>query len=133
MKDRIPIVADILMGAAHADAHLHGDEKVAVRRLLRQVLGGGESLPMDLEFRIDEFNAATFDLGEAAAAFAGEPPENKRRLLELVSAVHGADQEYDLSEDEFVHRLAGALGMGEDSYRDLAVTVIEEIDLRKLR
>ena len=132
MKDRIPLVADILMAAAHADSHLHGDEKSAVRRLLRQVLGG-EALPMDLEFRIDEFDAAAFDLGEAAAAFAGEPVETRRRLLELVSAVHAADQEYDLSEDEFVHRLAAALGMTEDSYRDLAVTVVEEIDLSKLR
>jgi uncharacterized tellurite resistance protein B-like protein len=132
MKDRIPLVADILMAAAHADAHLHGDEKSAVRRLLRQVLGG-EALPMDLEFRIDEFDAAAFDLGEAAEPFAAEPLETRRRLLELVSAVHAADQEYDLSEDEFVHRLAAALGMAEDSYRDLAVTVVEEIDLSKLR
>jgi uncharacterized tellurite resistance protein B-like protein len=125
-------VADILMGAAHADAHLHGEEKAAVRRLLRQVLGG-EALPMDLEFRVDEFDAAAFDLGEAASAFTAEPPETRRRLLELVSAVHAADQEYDLSEDEFVHKLAAALGLSEDSYRDLAVTVIEEIDLGKLR
>ena len=132
MKDRIPIVADILMGAAHADAHLHGEEKAAVRRLLRQVLGG-EALPMDLEFRVDEFDATAFDLGEAASAFTADPPETRRRLLELVSAVHAADQEYDLSEDEFVHKLAAALGLAEDSYRDLAVTVIEEIDLEKLR
>jgi len=132
MKDRLPIVADILMGAAHADTHLHGEEKAAVRRLLRQVLGG-EALPMDIEFHIEEFNPAAFDLGEAAASFAGEPPENRRRLLELVSAVHAADQEYDLSEDEFVHRLGAALGLGEDSYRDLAVTVLEEIDLEKLK
>jgi uncharacterized tellurite resistance protein B-like protein len=132
MKDRIPLVADILMAAAHADSHLHGDEKSAVRRLLRQVLGG-EALPMDLEFRIDEFDAAAFDLGEASEPFAAEPIETRRRLLELVSAVHAADQEYDLSEDEFVHRLAAALGMTEDSYRDLAVTVVEEIDLSKLR
>jgi uncharacterized tellurite resistance protein B-like protein len=132
MKDRIPLVCDILMGAAHADAHFHGEEKNAIRRLLRQVLGGA-ALPMDLEFRIDEFQPADFDLGEAAAAFAGEPPETKRRLLELVSAVHAADQEYDLSEDEFVHRLAAALGVGEESYRDLAVTVVEEIDLAPLK
>jgi uncharacterized tellurite resistance protein B-like protein len=132
MKDRIPIVADILMGAAHADAHLHGEERASVQRLLRQVLGS-ETVPMDLAFRLDEFDPATFDLGEAAAAFAADPPENKRRLLELVSAVHGADQEYDLSEDEYVHRLGAALGLGEDSYRDLAVTVLEEIDLEKLK
>jgi uncharacterized tellurite resistance protein B-like protein len=132
MKDRIPLLADILMAAAHADDHLHGEEKNAVRRLLRQVLGG-EAVPMDVEFRIDEFDAAGFDLGEAAEAFAGEPIETRRRLLELVSAVHAADQEYDLSEDEFVHRLAAALGMPEESYRDLAVTVLEEIDLSKLK
>jgi len=132
MKDRIPLVADILMAAAYADAHFHGEEKNAVRRLLRQVLGG-EALPMDLEFRIDEFAPDAFDLGEAALAFAAEPVETKRRLLELVSAVHAADQEYDLSEDEFVHRLGAALGMSEESYRDLAVTVVEEIDLSQLK
>jgi uncharacterized tellurite resistance protein B-like protein len=132
MKDRIPIVADILMAAAHADAHLHGEERNTVCRLLRQVLGGG-ALPMDLEFRIDEFAPASFDLGEAGAAFAGDPPETRRRLLELVSAVHAADQEYDLSEDEFVRQLGAALGLPEDSYRDLAATVVEEIDLGPLR
>jgi uncharacterized tellurite resistance protein B-like protein len=132
MKDRIPLVADILMAAAHADAHLHGEEKNAVRRMLRQVLGG-QALPMDLEFRIGEFDPAGFDLGEAAAAFAADPLETRRRLLELVSAVHAADQEYDLSEDEFVHDLAAGMGMAEDSYRDLAVTVLEEIDLGKLK
>ena len=132
MKDRIQLVADILMAAAHADAHLHGEERSSVRRLLRQVLGES-AVPMDLDFRVDEFDPATFDLGEAAAQFAGDPPENKRRLLELVSAVHGADQEYDLSEDDFVRQLGAALGLTEDSYRDLAATVVEEIDLEPLR
>jgi uncharacterized tellurite resistance protein B-like protein len=132
MKDRIPLVADILMAAAHADAHLHGEERNAVRRLLRQVLTG-EALPMDLDFRIDEFDPKTFDLGEAAAAFAGDPPETRRRLLELVSAVHAADEEYDLAEDDFVRRLGAALGLPEDSYLDLAATVIDEIDLGPLR
>jgi uncharacterized tellurite resistance protein B-like protein len=132
MKDRIPIVADILMAAAHADDHLHGAERTEVRRLLRQVLGS-EALPMDLDFRIDEFKVESFDLGEAAEAFASDPPENKRRLLELVSAVHAADEEYDLKEDAFVGQLGAALGLPEESYRDLAVTVIEEIDIEPLR
>jgi uncharacterized tellurite resistance protein B-like protein len=132
MKDRIPLVADILMAAAHADARFEGQERAAVVRLLRQVLGGG-ALPMDLQFRIDEFDNAGFDLGEAAAAFAGDPPETRRRLLELVSAVHAADDEYDLSEDEFVRQLGAALGLAEESYRDLAAVVVEEIDLDPLR
>jgi uncharacterized tellurite resistance protein B-like protein len=132
MKDRIPIVADILMAAAHADDHLHGAERTEVRRLLRQVLSA-ETLPMDLDFRIDEFKAESFDLGEAAEAFAGDPPETKRRLLELVSAVHAADEEYDLAEDAFVRQLGAALGLPEETYRDLAVTVIEELDVEPLR
>jgi uncharacterized tellurite resistance protein B-like protein len=132
MKDRITLVADILMAAAHADAQLHGEERNAVRRLLRQVLGG-EALPMDLDFRVDEFNPETFDLGEAAAAFVADPPEVRRRLLELVSAVHAADEEFDLSEDAFVRQLGAALGLPEESYKDLASTVVEELDLAPLR
>jgi uncharacterized tellurite resistance protein B-like protein len=132
MKDRITLVADVLMAAAYADAQLHGEERNAVRRLLRQVLGG-DALPMDLDFRIDEFDPKSFDLGETAAAFTADPPETRRRLLELVSAVHAADEEYDLSEDEFVRQLGAALGLPEESYRDLASTVVEEIDLGPLR
>jgi uncharacterized tellurite resistance protein B-like protein len=132
MQDRIPLVADILMAAAHADAQLDGKERAAVVRLLRQVLGGG-ALPMDLQFRIDEFAPAEFDLGETAAAFAGDPPATRRRLLELVAAVHGADDEYDLSEDEFLRRLGAALGLPEDHYRDLAAVVLEEIDIAPLK
>ena len=60
-------------------------------------------------------------------------PGEIEAVLSAHPAVHAADQEYDLSEDEFVHRLAAALGMGEESYRDLAVTVLEEIDLEKLK
>src|SRR4051794_33639996 len=132
MKDRIPLVADILMAAAHADARFYGNERAAVIRLLRQVLGGA-ALPMDLEFRIDEFAPASFDLGETAAAFVNEKPETKRRLLEMVSAVHAADDEYDLSEDDFVRRLGAALGLAEESYRDLAAVIVEEIDIQPLR
>lgn len=128
MKDRITQLADILMGAAHADERLEGDEKVAIKRLLANVLGD-KALPMDLQFRIDEFDPKAFDLTACAKAFASDDAETKRKLLELVGAVHGADQEFDLSEDEFLHRLAKLLGVHEDQYRDLVTSVVEEIDL----
>jgi uncharacterized tellurite resistance protein B-like protein len=128
MKDRITQLADILMGAAHADDRLEGDEKVAVKRLLTNVLGD-KALPMDLEFRIDEFDPKGFDLAKTAAAFVGDDAETKRKLLELVGAVHGADQEFDLAEDDFLHRLAAVLGVPEDQYRDLVTSVVEEIDV----
>jgi uncharacterized tellurite resistance protein B-like protein len=128
MKDRLPLVADILMDAAHADDTLAGEEKAAVKRLLREVLEE-PALPMDLDFHIEEFSHERFDLKTAAAAFASEPPAIKRRLLELCAAVHAADGEIDFSEDEQLRRVADALGLAPESYADMVVTVVEEIDL----
>jgi uncharacterized tellurite resistance protein B-like protein len=128
MKDRLPLVADILMDAAHADDTLAGEEKAAVKRLLREILEE-PSLPMDLDFHIEEFAPGRFDLKATAAAFANEPPAIKRRLLELCAAVHAADGEIDFTEDEQLRRVADAMGLAPESYADMVVTVIEEIDL----
>ena len=128
MKDRIETVADLLMGAAYADQHLAGAERLAVKQLLRNLLGG-EALPMDLDFRIDEFDGATFDLQATADVFANDTPAVKRNLLELVAAIHAADQEFDIAEDEFVHRLGEALGLPHSAYKDMIISVIHEVDL----
>jgi uncharacterized tellurite resistance protein B-like protein len=128
MKDRLPLVADLLMDAAHADDTLEGEEKVAVKRLLREILEA-PTLPMDLDFRIEEFSPQRFDLAATAAAFANEPPAIKRRLLELCAAVHAADGEIDFSEDEQLRRVGAALGVPPESFDDMVVTVIEEIEL----
>ena len=128
MKDRLPLVADILMDAAHADNTLEGEEKAAVKRLLREVLEA-PTLPMDLDFRIEEFSPEKFDLEKTAAAFADEPPAIKRRLLELCAVVHAADGEIDFTEDEQLRRVAAALGLPAESYDDMVLTVLEEIDL----
>jgi uncharacterized tellurite resistance protein B-like protein len=131
MKDRLPLVADLLMDAAHADGQLLGDEKPAVRRLLREILDA-PALPMDVDFRIEEFDPARFDLVATAAAFVSDPLEVKRRLLELVGAVHAADGEIELSEDAQLRRVAVALGLTDEQYSDLVVSIVEEIDLAEL-
>ena len=46
-----------------------------------------------------------------------------------IAVVHGADGEIELSEDAQLRRVAQALGMPPESYDDMVVTVIEEIDL----
>jgi uncharacterized tellurite resistance protein B-like protein len=125
MKDRIEIVADLLMGAAHADGRLEGMETATVKRLLREILAV-PTLPMDLEFRLDEFNPKTFDLGEAGAAFVNESDVEKRHLLELLSTVSGTDGEFDLAEDAYVRRVGLAIGLPESHYRDLAAAVLED-------
>jgi uncharacterized tellurite resistance protein B-like protein len=128
MKDRLPIVADLLMDAAYADDRLEGDEKDAVRALLRQILDV-PALPMDVAFRIDEFDPKRFDRAAATAAFAQDTPELKRRLLELVATVHAADGEIDFAEDDHLRAVGAGLGLPEDSFKELVVDVVEEVDL----
>lgn len=128
MKDRLPLVADLLMEAAYADDRLEGDEKDAVKRLLREILEVG-SLPMDLEFRIDEFDPETFNRGAALAAFANDAPALKRRLLELIAAVHIADGEIDFAEDDHLRAVGEGLGLPPESFRELVVDVVEEVDI----
>jgi uncharacterized tellurite resistance protein B-like protein len=128
MKDRLPLVADLLMEAAYADDKLEGEEKDAVKRLLREILDV-QTLPMDLAFRIDEFDAKGFNRGAAVAAFAGDPPALKRRLLELIAAVHVADGEIDFLEDAHLRAVGEALGLPPEAFKELVVDVVEEIDL----
>lgn len=128
MKDRLPLVADLLMEAAHADDRLHGEEKDAVKRLLCEILEV-QALPMDLDFHINEFDAKTFDRGAATRAFTADPPALKKRLLELIAIVHAADGEIDFAEDAHLRAVGEALGLSADDFKDLVVDVVEEIDL----
>src|SRR4029079_205207 len=112
------------------------EEKDAVKRLLCGILEV-PNLPMDLAFHIDEFDAKGFDRSGATKAFASDPPELKKRLLELVAAVHAADGEIDFAEDAHLRAVGEELGLPADSFKDLVVDVVEEIalgdDLDRLR
>ena len=125
MKDRIYQVGELLMGAAHADGRLEGMERNTVKRMLREIFGI-HNLPMDLEFKLDEFDPAKFDLAAATAPFATDTPLEKRRLLELLSALQGANDESDLAEDAYLRKVGIAIGLDEVHFRDLAAAIIED-------
>jgi len=129
IKDRIMVITDLLLGAAYADQKLAGKEEEAVRKLLGELLESPK-LPDDVDKRIKTFPAGSFDLAKTAADFGKDPPIKKRKLLELVSAVNDADDEVDLDEDEYLVKLAKALGMKRDEYADLTLDVHVE-DLKK--
>lgn len=126
--DRLPLVADLLMDAAYADDRLEGDEKTAVKRMLREILDVA-TLPMDLDFRVDEFDPKRFDRAKTVAAFVSDPKDLKQRLLELVAAVHAADGEIDFAEDAQLREVGAGLGLAPEDFQDLVVDVVEEIDL----
>jgi uncharacterized tellurite resistance protein B-like protein len=134
MKDRILDITDLLMGAAHADNVLHAKEEQAVRSLLAELIGG--ELPAEVDARIKGFDKASFVLEHTANPFAAGRPTDRRKLLELVAAVHDADEEIDLAEDEYLGSLARALGLPDNEVVDLKVDYeIEDLrdHLREIR
>lgn len=127
VRDRIMVITDLLLGAVYSDEKLRGTEEEAVRKLLSELLGEGE-LPAEVDTRIKTFPANTFNLEATAKDFAADPPIKKRKLLELVAAVHEADEETDLAEDDYMRSLAKALGMKPEEYSDLTLDYeIEEL------
>ncbi len=128
LPDRLPLVADLLMDAAFADDHLEGEEKMAVKRLLREILDV-QTLPMDLDFRIDEFDPKRFDRAKTLAAFARDPKPVKKRLCELVAAVHASDGEIDFAEDAQLRAVGEGLGLPAEEFQELVVDIVEEVDL----
>lgn len=122
-NDRIMVLTDLLLGAVHADGNAEGSEEAAVRKLLRDLHGA--ALPDAVDARIKGFDAKTFDLAAAARDFVADATVKKRRLLELVAAVRDADDVIDLAEDDYMVRLATALGMQKSEYADLTLEIEE--------
>ncbi len=123
--DRYLALTDLLLGAVHADGARTDTEEETVRNKLRELFG--DPLPAAVEQRIEAFPAEGFDPADAARRFARAPAVDRRRLLELLAAVRDADEEIDLAEDEYMHRVAEALGMPRDEYTDLTLDYDVEV------
>jgi tellurite resistance protein len=120
-------IADILMGAAHADQHLDGRELEKVRQLLVEATGG--ALSTELSSRLDTFEPAGFDVATAVASLGLTDEGDKRHLLELVAAVHDSDDVWDLDEDAYLRDVAQALGLATADFADLTVAELEIEDI----
>ncbi len=110
------------------------DRTLAICDLLLDLCGADELAP-ELEARIDGFDATSFDVARAAAPFRGDSMDEKRKLLHLVAAIHDADEELDLDEDDYLRDLAAALALPESDLGDLALDFeVEELreDFTKL-
>lgn len=122
VRDRILVITDLFLGALWADDEFTEDEQRAVRALLADLLlVTPDALPPSVEERITGFDPLKFDLAAAAGDFAADPPMAKRRLLELVGCMVDADGVVDMKEDEYLRRLADALGMEYSEYSDLVL------------
>ncbi len=119
-RERILVVADLLLGAAHADKRFQGKEYAAVQEILNKIIAEPDIMK-SVDERMKDFNPDRFDLVETAGRYNADPIVSKRHLLELVASVTHADEELDLAEDDYLRELAGALGMAQSEYIDLTL------------
>jgi uncharacterized tellurite resistance protein B-like protein len=120
VRDRIGPIADLFLAAVYADQRFVAEEKRAVTRMLCDLIVRPE-LPPELLQRIEDFDPSKFDLAATANDFVSDPPMQRRRLLELVAQLCVSDGELDLAEDDYLHRLARALGMEPSEYEDIVL------------
>jgi uncharacterized tellurite resistance protein B-like protein len=125
ISDRIFPVCELLLGAAHADRELHGQEKTEIRALLTEL--AGERL-VEVEACIASFEPSRFDMKTTAGVFTHDSEEDRRKLLLLVSTVIEADEQIDLAENDYLRELAAALALPASALDGLTVDVeVEEI------
>ncbi|MEQ9324470.1 MAG: hypothetical protein RIF41_35225 [Polyangiaceae bacterium] len=128
MTKRAELIADVLMGAAHADPLQEEPEKV-VRHALEQLMGAAYLLA-NLDARLSAFEAKAFDMKATVKALGLEGDLEKRQLLELIAAVEHADDVIALEEDQYLRAVAEELGLPEEAYADLVIDVVEARDSR---
>jgi uncharacterized tellurite resistance protein B-like protein len=129
MSTKNELIADLLMGAAHADKHLDGREYGVVMKLLAQVMDLKE-LPDEMINRLDNFAPNNFNPVDATKSLGLAEDEEKRKLIELIAAVTEADEVLDLDENEYLEKVAGALDLSRPSYSDLTVEILSVDNLK---
>jgi uncharacterized tellurite resistance protein B-like protein len=120
---RHELIADLLMGAAMADKHLDGRELDKVRALLCEAMRV-KKLPTALDRRIQSFKANKLDVFATCDKLNLASDDEKRKLLELIVAVHDSDDLWDFDEDAYLRKVAAALRLAEDKWKDLAVQIL---------
>jgi len=128
MKEHIDTITDLLLGAAYADKRLESAERDAITGMLAKILGVPD-LPDAQRDRIRAFNPAKLNVGACGESLASLSTEEKHKILELVATVSESDDELDLAEDDYLRKVALALGVPESDIADLTIELIEEDEL----
>ena len=127
MKDHVETITNLLLGAAYADKRLQGDEVASIRSLLLKLLGTSE-LPSAQSDQIANFSPAKFNAEEAAASLKVLDDDDRRKVVDMIVAIHESDDELDLAEDDYLTKVAKAIGMSDEEVSGLTLHVeIEEL------
>ena len=125
--EQIKAVAELLMGAAHADGDYDGLEAEQIGDLLRGLFSQSE-MPTELTSHLARFEVDRLDVQACAARFEGESETSRVGVIDLLATLADADGVYDMKEDEFIKQVASALALSEESYEHHTIDVIEVMD-----
>ncbi len=115
---QIAILAQVLLGAAHADGFYTASEAVTIAQILSKFVDL-DPLPRPVQRAMREFDPKRFDVAGACAQLTVETARDRRELLDLTSRVTDADQRLDAAEGNYLRRVARAIGAELSEYADL--------------
>lgn len=105
-------IADLLLGAAHADGTITWPERGAIARVLAGFVEQDE-LPEAVRDRIQRFDPDEHDITRAVSRLTVKTSRDRKELLALVSRVVDADAELVANEEGYLRSLAAAIGATE--------------------
>lgn len=105
-------IAELMLGAAHADGKVDWAERSAIGKTLTDFVGQGQ-LPQQVRDAIEAFDIATFDLRKPCADLVLCTSRDRKELLALVSAVTDADAVLTRPERAYLGGIARAIGATE--------------------
>ncbi|QED26623.1 hypothetical protein FRD01_05055 [Microvenator marinus] len=108
-------LADILMGAAHADDEFDGMEAGEISDILHDIVG---EFSTELSMRLASFDEEDFDLKEACKPLLGLSPRERQGVVARVARVTESDGIHDIKESQFIRRLIGLLECDLEGFDD---------------
>jgi len=121
--EELTLIADILMGAAHADGDYDGTEAETIVGILSDLLGP-DNFPAVVSEHIERFDPAAFEVESACARLHLAGADDRRSLLNLIADVTDADDIHDESEDAYIRKVAQCIGASEEEYADLTMEIL---------
>lgn len=119
MSERVAAICDLLLGAAYADESFDQQEKAVIRKYLGE-LASDEEL-VTLNERIETFSMDSFDFDSVVETFVNDSSDDKHQLIKVLAAVHTADDEHDIGEDEYLRKVASSLALDAQDLKELVL------------
>ena len=124
-EDKLVQIGRLLVGAAFADGDYHDLEEEKIVSILGDFIHD-EATAGRVAGKVDQFDAESFEVGEAVAELGDLNETDTNLVLSMVGEVIDADFTYDFSESDYMKEVADALGADPDSYADETVELVEE-------